>query len=146
MSLCTGVGLFKRASVPALVFGKAMTSRIEDAWHMIATMRSKPEHSPSQFLLALVPDPAMDPALTQRNSTMGRGTTPQSVKQVVERCFFTFVELVIHWRELTREYGMPLGGSVGHTCNTSENMYSCIIASCTRTEPPPISTPFRTRS
>lgn len=73
-------------------------------------MRSKPEHSPSQFLLALVPDPAMDPALTQRNSTMGRGTTPQSVKQVVERCFFTFVELVIHWRELTREYGMPLGG------------------------------------
>lgn len=43
MSRCIGVGLRKRASVPALVFGKAMTSRIEDALHRVATRRSKPK-------------------------------------------------------------------------------------------------------
>jgi hypothetical protein len=56
MSLCTGVGLFKRASVPALVFGKAMTSRIEDALQRVATKRSKP----GRDIISLSFHPIMD--------------------------------------------------------------------------------------
>jgi hypothetical protein len=59
MSLCTGVGLFKRASVPALVFGKAMTSRIEDALQRIAIIRSKPGHLCEAVLISLLPNPTI---------------------------------------------------------------------------------------
>jgi hypothetical protein len=85
MSLCIGVGLRKRASVPALVFGKAMTSRIEVALHRVATRRSKPMDSASQHQLIRMNNPNNHgPALTQRNSTMWRGTTAQGMKQMVE--------------------------------------------------------------
>ncbi|PSR73674.1 hypothetical protein PHLCEN_2v10593 [Hermanssonia centrifuga] len=37
-----GAGLLKRRSVPALVLGKAITSRIDSALQRIAMSRSKP--------------------------------------------------------------------------------------------------------
>jgi hypothetical protein len=93
MSLCIGVGLRKRASVPALVFGKAMTSRIEVVLHRMATRRSKPMEYETIPINSYDNPDNHGPALTQRNSTMWRGAAAQGVKQMVEGCFFIFIEL-----------------------------------------------------
>lgn len=101
-SSLTEAGLLNSKSVPTLVLGNAITSRMDWAWQRIAMRRSKPESRGEEKNAGEIVERSFNgifegdrqDKLTQSNAPMRWCATFEGVQQVIKWCFLRLSQLI----------------------------------------------------